>query len=404
VAALSDTQTINLPGNSAIATRRSHVSNHKEWGQRLTAVVLAVLLTIVAALAGRVSAQETEPVVVAEGLNSPRHITFGPDGEVVIAEAGIGGTESGVGSFEEPVAYGLTSQVTVVAEGEASVLIPGLISRAYFGEGSYLGAHKTIITDESIWLLVGEGITPTPEGLPISALVQYDRESLEEVNFIDLYAFEAENNPDGDEQTIASNPVDFAVAEDGTIYIVDASANVVFTWTEADGLALFAVYPAAEAGSQVPTSVEIGPDGSVYIGFLGGFPFQREISASRIEQLSPEGEVIATFDGTNLVTDLAFDDAGNLYAVELADGFGDAGYLPDSGRVIMVTEDGLTPVAAGLNFPYGIAFSPEGELLVSVNSSFVGEGEGQVIAVEMMISNMTETETPEEPAATEEGG
>ncbi|MDX1992127.1 MAG: ScyD/ScyE family protein [bacterium] len=370
--------------------------------------LFAALLIVILAAFGAL-AQDAAPVIVADGLTSPRHVTIDADGNVYVAEAGNGGDLTVLDAFGSEISAGFTSQVSSVsAEGEQSVLLGELFSRAYFGEGSYLGAHKIVATEDSYWVLLGEGAESNeiPEGTRYEALVQLNRETLEEVQVIDLGAYEVENNPDEDPQTIASNPVDFDVAADGTIFIVDASANSVLTWTEADGLALFAAYPLTDdAPSSVPSSVDVvdGEDGTqtVYIGFLGGFPFVREGGSARIEVYT-DGELTSTITGVNLVTDVQFNDAdGLLYVVELADGFGNEGYIPASGRIITVDAEGtIAPVVESLNFPYGLAMNADGQILVSVNSSFSEPGSGQVIVAEPGTSASAE---PEEPAATEEG-
>ncbi len=360
--------------------------------------LLAALLAMTVSL---VTAHE-DGEVVADGLNSPRHISFGPDGTLYVTEAGMGGDQTGADIFGSEVQIGNTSQVTVVSpDGEQSVLAGDFLSMSYFG--GYLGAVKAIATEDSLWVLVGNGPVEIPEGAIVSSLIQYDLATLEQTQIIDLGAFEAANNPDGDTQTIVSNPSDFDVAPDGTIYIVDASGNDVLTWTEADGLALFASYPITEAGlSAVPSAVDVADDGTVYIGFLGGFPFQREGGTARIEQYSPDGELTSTFTGVNLVTDVVYNDADELlYAVELADGFGDQGYLPQTGRVISIAADGtITVIAEGLNFPYALGIDSDGHFLVAINSTAGEAGAGQVIGVEADDSE----ETPEDPEATESAG
>jgi hypothetical protein len=360
--------------------------------------LLAVLLAMTI---GIVSAQEGGEVV-ADGLNSPRHLSFGPDGTLYIAEAGMGGDEIGADNFGGEVQLGNTSQVTAVSpNGEQSVFAGDFLSMSYFG--GYLGASKVIVTEDSVWVLVGNGPVEVPEGAIVSSLIQYDLATMEQIQIIDLAAFEAANNPDGDTETIVSNPSDFDVAPDGTIYIVDASGNTVLTWTEADGLALFTSYPITEAGlSAVPSAVDVADDGSVYVGFLGGFPFQREGGTARIDQYSPDGELLNSFTGVNLVTDVVYNDAdGLVYAVELAEGFGNEGYIPQTGRLISIAADGtITPIAEALNFPYALAIDSDGRFLVAINSTAGEAGAGQVIEVQAGASG----ESPEEPAATESAG
>jgi hypothetical protein len=111
---------------------------------------------------------------------------------------------------------------------------------------------------------------------------------------------------------------------------------------------------------------------------MTGFPF--EAGTARIEVWSPEGELVQTFEGLTMVTDLLVAQDGTLYAVQLADGFGDQGFNADSGSVVIVSEDGIEPVAEGLSFPYGLAQDADGNLAVSINA-MGAPGSGSVIPV-----------------------
>jgi sugar lactone lactonase YvrE len=340
-------------------------------------IVLVSVFTLFIFASLPVAAQD-EPV--ASGLNSPRQVSYDSEGNLYIAEAGSGGEETGTGAFGE-VKFGPTSQITVVtAEGEQSVILPELISTDT-GFGNINGAADVFVTDDSYWVVLGEGPEEVPEGSNVSAVVQIDRETMEIGDVIDVGAYEVAENPDGSPETV-SNPVDLDVAEDGTLYIVDASGNTVLTWTAEDGLATFAVWPPDETGqepSAVPTAVDIGPEGDVYVGFLSGFPFPT--GGARIERWSAEGELVETFEGLTLVTDVVVTEDGTVYAVEMAEGFGDEGYIPDSGRVVTVSAEGVEAVAEGLPFPYGLAQTPDGGWVVSTYAAFSAPGSGEVIAI-----------------------
>jgi hypothetical protein len=320
----------------------------------------------------------TGPSVASE-LNNPRHIFFADDGTLYIAEAGQGGEMDAQGPFG-PVKAGQTAQITAVApDGTQSVAIPELVSMDA-GFGQIEGPGDVIVTDDSYWVALGMGTQePLVEGALSEAVVQIDKESGEVLQMIDMRAFEAENNPDTGTEVV-SNPVDLALAEDGTLYIADASGNSLFTWTEADGLVLFASWPVSDDAPQsVPTSIDIGPDGDIYVGFLSGFPFPT--GGARIERYEPDGTLKETYEGLTLVTDVLVTDDGTLYAVELANGFGDVGYNASSGRVIKLVDGDIGVVLDGLNYPYGLAQSPSGELFVTVNSAFLAPGSGSVIPV-----------------------
>jgi hypothetical protein len=312
-----------------------------------------------------------DEAAIASDLNGPRHITYADDGTLFIVEAGTGGEVEAEGAFGA-VTVGQTGRVSVVSpEGEQSVLIDGLVSM----DGGQRSAMAALVTEDAIWLALGEGPVELPfEDAHVMVVQEIDRETLEVRQTIDVHAAEEAENPDGD--VVLSNPSDLALAEDGTLYIADASANALWKWTEADGIQLFGSWTIDD--NPVPTSVAVGPDGNVYVGFLTGFPF--EAGTARIEVWSPEGELVQTFEGLTMVTDLLVAQDGTLYAVQLADGFGDQGFNADSGSVVIVSEDGIEPVAEGLSFPYGLAQDADGNLAVSINA-MGAPGSGSVIPV-----------------------
>jgi DNA-binding beta-propeller fold protein YncE len=327
----------------------------------------------IASLSGlAVLAQDEEPL--ASGLVGPRQITYASDGTLFIVEAGSGGDVEAEGAFG-PVTVGQTGRLTAVSpEGEQTVLLDNLVSM----DGGQRGAMAALVTDDTIWLALGEGPAELPfEDALVMAVVELDRETLETRQVIDVFAAEEAENPDGD--ITLSNPSDLALAEDGTLYIADASANTVWTWTEEDGLHVFASWSIDD--NPVPTTVALAPDGNLYVGFLTGFPFPTE--GSRIEVYTPEGELVQTYEGLTMVTDVLVTEDGTVYAVQMADSFGDQGFNPESGSVVTVSEDGIEPVAEGLNIPYGLALSPDGTLVVVVNAFFGAPGSGMVIPLAM---------------------
>jgi len=321
------------------------------------------------------------PDAIASGLNNPRHIFFAADGTLYIAEAGQGGETDAQGPYG-PVKADLTAQISAVSpDGTQSVVVPTLLSMDA-GFGQIEGPTSVTVTDTSYWVTLGMGTKePIAEGVQVESLVEIDRASGDVLQTIDLRAFENDNNPD-QAREIVSNPVDFALAADGTLYIVDASGNSLLTWTEAGGLTLFAAWPSSEDGNvpqAVPTSVAVGPDGDVYVGFLSGYPYLTR--AARIERYTSDGTLKETYEDLTYVTDILVTTEGTLYAVELAGGYGDVGFTADSGRVVKIVDGQIGVVRDGLNYPYGLAEDGEGNLFVTINSAFVLPDSGQVIPV-----------------------
>ena len=93
--------------------------------------------------------------------------------------------------------------------------------------------------------------------------MEVDLSTLRVKNYIDLHTYEVENNPDGRDE-VYSNPSDVAIAEDGTAYIVDTGANTLYTWSSADGLTAVHSWD-----NTVPTSIDFGPDGTIYHWIFG---------------------------------------------------------------------------------------------------------------------------------------
>jgi sugar lactone lactonase YvrE len=340
--------------------------------------------------------------VVASGLNGPRHIIYDSDGTLYIAEAGTGGNTTVKGIYGK-VKVGQTSQITAVSpDGKQSVFIPNLLSMdSDFGD--IRGAHMLYPTQDAFWLVLGSGpVEDAFNGAKHDAVLELDRQTLAVKQTIDLRAFEEANNPDGG--AVDNNPIKVAFGKDGTMYIADAGCNCVESWTPKDGLKVFAVWAEGD-DNPVPTSVVVGPDGDIYVGFLTGYPFP--VGGARIERYTPDGKKAQTYIGLTLVTDILITSDGTLYAVEMASSFGDAGYVPNSGRVLKVTDNGLVLIADKLNFPFGIAQDPQGKLVVTANSAFSDPNSGEVIRItnelNQPLSEAGPATTPEaQPAATTE--
>jgi hypothetical protein len=304
---------------------------------------------------------------------------YAADGTLYIAEAGTAGDSAVVVDPETTIHAGLTGQITAVSpDGEQSVVLPALPStNRGNNDTGYRGTHAIYVTDDSFWVGVGQG----PESLfgltLFYSVYEVDRETWRIKTIIDT-AQAAVDASQPDPDAINSDVTDIAVGDDGTMYITDSGCNCLWSWTEETGLAPFHLWDIED--NPVPTGVSIGPDGTVYVSFLSGFPFEPQ--STRIEQYSAGGELLQTFEGLTLVTDVLVTANGTIYAVELAAGLGDRGFIPDSGRVVTVSEAGVVPIMEGLRAPYGLAQAPDGSLVVSVVSAFDPSGSGMVIAVE----------------------
>src|SRR5690606_34334888 len=138
-------------------------------------------------------------------------------------------------------------------DGDLEIVVQNLPSQGPVGEAR--GTQDVMVTDDSIWLLIGE----TPESLPLGhSLLQLDRTHYRIQTHVDLFTLEATENPDGD--IISSNPTSFIVNEEGRFYIANAGCNCIQTWAAGEGVTAFATWSIDD--NPVPTSIAFAPDGS----------------------------------------------------------------------------------------------------------------------------------------------
>lgn len=298
-------------------------------------------------------AQDAPPLpgdLVIGDLNTPRGIAFDDKGNLIVTVVGNGGSlEMSAQGPDGQTAYkvGMSGEVrSIGTDGKSSSLITGLPS--YASEQETTGVYRAIPKGDSLWLVVsGSG----PGQYWADSVVELDAKSLMTKRVINLYPFEAANNPDGNE--IDSNVSDIAWGKDGTLYITYAGGNDLLSWTEKEGLKLVHAWK----DNPVPTAVEVADNGDLYLGFLGAGIAP---SAAKIEHWSGD-TLVETFDKLDAVTDILLDGT-HLYAVEL---FLMTDKGPGPGRVVSVTAQGAQPIAEGLITPFGIAKSANGALYVS---------------------------------------
>lgn len=326
----------------------------------LTSLLLIVLLFSTVLV---LSAQDGD--VYADGLTHPRNLSFDSDGNLYVTEAGAGGTlVNDIGDN-----YGASGQVTMITpDGDTDTVLMGFLS---YGNQNSRGLSAIQVTDTSYWVLLGE---VTDQRIPWSdALVELDRESNRVLTYVDLHTIELEQDPDGNPNGEV-NATDFVVADDGTFYIAAAGCNCILSWSEGSEVEVVTAWD-FETDNPVPTSIEIDANGDLYVGFLTGFPFPAE--ESRIERWSG-GELAQTYEGLTAITGLLVTGDGTIYASEF--GVFEMGAGWGAGRVVMVNDDGITPVLEDVMFPYGLAQAPDGAIVVATGAAS-GQGGGQVLVV-----------------------
>jgi hypothetical protein len=338
--------------------------------------------------------------VVADGLDNPRGLAFGPGGDLYVAESGRGGSGPCFSSPETgETCFGTTGAVTVVDldDGDQERIADGLPSLATPAGTDALG--PTDVSFRSRWshrgfVTIGLGGDPAlrdelpPAGAGMAWLYRLggggDLDPL-----ADLGAFEAANDPDAalSDGELNTNPNSVAAASRGRAVVADAGGNDVLLverngetsvlgvipFTTALAPPFLGLPPATEIPVQsVPTAVALGKDGAVYVGQLLGFPFPA--GAANVWRIEPGSDPEVYLSGFTLIVDLAFGKDGSLYVLQIASDSFLAG--PTPGALIRVRRDGeREELAAGqLTAPTGLALRG-GRAYVSNHGSEPGTGE-----------------------------
>jgi hypothetical protein len=362
---------------------------------RLTRSLLAAAGTVAVALLGlpavaQASTTAATVTVIASGLNGPRHL-IGAYGGIAVAEAGTGGT------LQCPTAtqcLGRTGAITVAANGTVRRVITNLPSLANKTDGGYaVGPADISVGNGELAVAMStlaSGTDPVTGANPFGAnapemdrLLHYPP-SLPPTARIgaDFGAYEVHNNPDngagapaGEEKE--SNPYGLT-AYRGGYAVVDAAANSLLWVGPDEAIQTLAVLPtktiAGRVVQSVPTAVEVGPDGALYVSELSNSP-----GSARVYRVVPGQAPTVYADGFTLLTDLAFDAQGRLLVTSIST----AGTLfpPGPGEVVRVEANGTrTHYTTGIVSPTGIAaFGSD----IYVSNQGLVAGQGQVLRLRL---------------------
>lgn len=365
---------------------------------------LASVSLLTTALATAANADEADGTVVASGLVSPRHLTVAPNGDLYISESGAAGADcitfdvatepvqpapAECGSYDPEehetwtdVYAGATGSVTLLSHtGVQSRVVTGLPSVSP-AEGDFAGPSDVSVHGKTLTITVGLGAPPEARDAFVDAYGDFyaGLATVQSAKMTgprtavgasaDLAQFEADYNPH--DAMYDTNPN--AVSADGNGWLLaDAGGNDVMRLDHQGNLSLIAVFPDVMVDAPpwllpelppgvtqlpmefVPTSIERGPDGAIYVSQLTGFPFPA--GGSSIWRIGADGVPMQWATGLTNVTDLTFGPDGSLYAVQIADdGLTSEASLTD-GSLLRVGPgaDNSEVIATGLFAPYGVA-------------------------------------------------
>jgi hypothetical protein len=312
--------------------------------------------------------------VITMGLNHPRGLKFGPDGNLYVAEAGTGPTalcstrscaalQPNVFSpyFGCPTG-GRISRIDPSSGSRTTVVdnLPTSVGTNTDGTlADVFGPADVAFIDNTLYVL--QGGAGCGHGVPSSTNGIYRINSNGSHTLIaDLGSWSvahpgAHNEPD--DYTPEGNWYSMAVAENNFYALEPNHGN--FVKIGLDGSIQEVVDISASQGHIVPTALAY--KGNFYVGDLGVFP---ATGISSVFKITPSGIMKKIATGFYAIIGLVMDKNSNIYVLEMS-----ANHLfptPGAGRIRKINANGsVEEVISGLNFPTAMAMGPDGNLYVS---------------------------------------
>jgi hypothetical protein len=348
---------------------------------------------------GAVAQTPSTFTVVASKLEAPRGLRFGPDGDLYVAEAGTGGTNSTGTACEQvpgpvgPYTGGPNARISKIASDGTRTTVASGFPSTQDAMGDLIGVADVAFIGNTLYALVsGGGCSHGNPGIS-TGIAQVNRNTGKWSLIADIGAF------------LKTHPAQFESADDfepdGTLYSMIVVDGLLVT-VEPNHGQVFAVNPnggkifqvidiSASEGHIVPTAIAQWHD-SLYLGNLNLFPIDpqwaRVLTLSKgnsiTEDLAPGFDVgrplariVNSKAGFTTILALDFGPDGLLYALELSDaaGFPTLG----AGKVVRVKHSGeIEDVITGLSVPAGMTFGPDGRLYVS-NFGAAPAGAGTIL-------------------------
>jgi hypothetical protein len=358
---------------------------------------------------------EASVTTIAKGLNNPRGLTFGPWGALYVAEAGNGaepGSKECIpggagGSPEEQTCVGFTSGVSRIDRWGVHKVVSGLVSLAEPNGSFALGTSAVAGSWGGLRALEQEsadGVPPAASKYLSATTLAKGKEQLGRLYQIDPWGHLSEIANVGDfdyqwslehkslvpEQFPDADPYALLPSRRGT-WVIDAASNTLDKVSRSGQVSVTTFFPNPPVSDSVPTCIDRGPDGALYVSQLVGAG--NAAGTGVVWRVVPGHAPEVWASGLTSVTGCGFGPDGQFYAVE----FSNKPLLeaaPGTGEVVRVPPHSTspTPIVEHLSFPNGFAANRWNNSLYISNWSVapadgaLGGATGEVLRIALVTS------------------